>query len=872
MSAQFDWQTEEEDTWEESEQVVAASPGRTQPSWRLIVLILIALALAAIVLYWQATQRIELATQAVQADVLSSHRLIHFAAAQRDVELAEPLLSGRDPDWTSAQKQLVEQGLFLDRSAFGLHTLPATTSPAPIPPAPPRDGEVGDDLDAVDITVSTDFRSAELLFAKEYQIGTDRQVTETVILQQTAVYRQGSQRWLLSPPEKTFWGDRDSLRGDIVTVSYPVRDEAIATQLADALDAILADMCRRLRDIDCPADLRVYLRLDTSPDSLVAVADPANLLTGSLRLALPSPTLVGKPVDEAGYEALYRGYATQVVSAAITSLVGWECCQHAPVYQLLLDYQLSQLGLRSWPITQADHLRILEESASLNNLMLLWSDASFTPLNEERKWQVYAAVDFLLHHFPDVSAADMQRKMTPRRSLLAWLTDIYPLGAGSFVLDELDREWWIYAYTQTLVSQAPPPVPLPEQDIQLLCMTEVPDLQMSLYRYHTVGETWVEEFTYPGFVFMNPLPRDDGLIVQRIAFEDEVWQMDLWRDATGLPLSVSHEIIPEGGSAISLGQIDPAGQQLLAYTLPAESDATEALLVNFHDCEGGVCPSQLLPGPLVWSPSGTQVIAVENAPFFNIPLVTGGRVALFDMFAPVQSWTLLRQSLEGAGGLSEDSFVKIGQGYAPFWLDESSYGFVRVASGASQELVVASVSDDISKPLLSSATLGRAIFDGAQSPSLTILYAVAHPASPNLLFIIAKNAQQNDGYIISFERETGRTALRLQLGLEPNHTLAFSPDGRWLAVTGSSDDIIGRGAPMPTLYLHDIAANQTRTFITDSSNFAPVSTLFDWSADGQWLLLIMDSGLLDLVALDHDYQRLLQHDFGQCTALAWVNP
>ena len=864
MSTNFDWQTEEDGAWNESERVVIEPPARRPPPWRFILLILVALTVAGAVVYRQATQRIEAATAEVRADVLSSHRLILQAALQKDVELASSLLSGRDPRWTEAQRQLVAQGLLVDRGVFGLRMPPG---PAPAPDDVPQGGDAPV---AVAVTVDPDFHAAELLFEQDYLVETGRAATQTVTLQQTAVYRQGSQRWLLAPPEREFWGDRNSIQGDILTVSYPVRDEAIVERLADDLDAIVADMCRVLSDLNCPADLQVHLRLETSPASLVAAADPATLLTGSLRLEMPSPTLIGMPLDEAGYVALYRGYATQLASALITNLVGWECCEHAPIYQALLDYQLSQLDLRPWPVAAADHLRILDEEVSLNNLLGPWSDASFTPLDEANKWRVYTAVDFLLEHFPTVAPATLQRYMTPRQGLSRWLFSAYPgSGAGSFLLDELDREWWLYAYTQTLASQGPLPQPLPQQDIQLLCMAEVPNLQMSLHRYHMVDEAWLEEITYPGFVFMSPLPDDSGLILQSIELEGDALQLQLWRDGTGMPLSDSNQVIPEGVSVFSMGQTDPTGQQLLAYTFHPESGFMGALLIRFSECEGNACPTQLLPGPLVWSPSGAQAIVVDNGPIFSTPLANG-YVSLFSTGAPVQSWTLLRQSSPGATG--EDDSVEIGHGYAPFWLDETTYGFIEVTSGTHQALVVASVSDDDPQALLDSADLSAAVTEDPRPASLQLLYAIANPLDPNLLFVVALDSQQNQGYLFSFDRSARQVELRLRLGAANTHMLAFSPDGRWLAVTGTSDTIMAGAMPMAVLYLHSISGGETKMFITDSPAFTPAVSFFDWSADGRWLALIMDSGLLNLVALDHDYQHLLRHDFGQCTALAWVNP
>lgn len=871
MSANFDWQTEEEHDWEVDEQADVEPPVPGRRPWRFVALLLVVLAAAGAIVYRQAAQRIYAVTEEVKADVLSSHRLFLFAAVQKDVELASPLLSGRDPQWTEAQRQLVGRGLFVDRSVFGLELPP--TDPVPVPGS----GQDRDNVAAADITLAPDFRSAEVLYEQDYLVQSDQPGAGTVTLQQTAVYRQGSQRWLLSPPEREFWGDRDSVRGDILTVSFPARDRTVARRLADDLDVALSGMCRRLPGIDCPADLSVHLRLDTEPVSLVAAADPATSLNGSLRLSLPSPTLVGMPLDEAGYAALQRGYAVQVISAVITNLVAWQCCEQAPIFQALLDYQLSQLELRRWPIATADHQRVLDGAISLVILRAPWWSTTFMPADEPDRLPLYLAIDFLLHHFPSLTASDMQRALAQHNTLLSWLSalsaDNSPLGTGSYLVSQLDREWWLYAYSQTLASSEPPPLPLPAEDIQLLCLTEVPELEMTLYRYRSDVQVWQEELTFPGFIFMNPLPDGETLVLQTIAPVGEVTQAQtqLWRNSAGTILPLGEAIAPEDGIAISFGQSDAAGRRLVANTLHFESNSEQSMVIDLNDCDAGACRSWLLPGPLVWSPSGSQALIVENASFFSTPFVMDGRVSLFDTAPSAQSWTLLRQ-VPGSTGDSESDFVEVGQGYAPFWLDDTTYGFIRVTGGGSQELVVASTADDVPRSLLNSTALREVIFSGSSSPAVVILYAVAHPTNPDLLFIVAINPQLNRGYVVSFDRQTGKSELRLETRLEINHMLSFSPDGRWLVVTGSGDEILSGSALTAALHVHDINHSQTKTYYIDGSAFSPFNAVFDWSADSQWLLHIMDSGILNLVAPEHDYQQLLRHDFGTCSSLAWVKP
>jgi hypothetical protein len=59
-------------------------------------------------------------------------------------------------------------------------------------------------------------------------------------------------------------------------------------------------------------------------------------------------------------------------------------------------------------------------------------------------------------------------------------------------------------------------------------------------------------------------------------------------------------------------------------------------------------------------------------------------------------------------------------------------------------------------------------------------------------------------------------------------------------------------------------------YISKNASF-PLTFLYDWSADGEWLLFLVDDQVLSMAAPAYDYQRVLAHEQGNCTAVAWVN-
>lgn len=876
MSNNFEWQTEEEVVWEDLPPVEEESTAGQQRPWRLIILILAALVVAGAVVWREVDQQVDQAATMAEANVLSSHRLVRQAALRQDADLFFSLLSGRIPMWTDAQQALLQRGLFLDRTPFGLQLL--------ADPEEPASDDMGDlstqDLGVVNVDISPDLNSAEVLFEQQYALVGEGTVTKTVTLQQTAVYRRGSQRWLLSPPESDFWGQWRTLEEPRLTLAYPTRDEAIAERLAPDLARGLDEACQTLEDLVCPADLHLQVRLEDDPASLAQTADPTELLSNGLRLQLPAPTLVGLPTDEAGYEALLDGYTAQLVSAVVTELVGWDCCRHVLFYQALLDYQLHQLGLRPWPVTDADYLRMLSRGRNVDDFDRYWYENEFETGSDTGHWQVYVFVDFLVQQLPQTSIATMQRQLRERQEFFSWLEPLFVVegvatGTSTPFPDQMDDAWWSFAYERSQSAQAPPPVPLPQQDLQLLCSRDekVAD-PVALYRYQSQTETWIEENEGP--VLISPLPDDSGLLLQDAPFfngEESQAHIYLWRDGAK-SLVFSHD-----NYAISFGETDPTGRYLVVYAVNSQGagDLPESVLVDLGQCRDDGCETQPLPGIPVWSPEGTATVltAIESLAH-NPVFVIDNRVLLFGSAEPVQSWSLFRGDAVGRPAPSQDGASPLHRGYAPFWLDEKTYGYVRFASEAGtdsgEEVIIASTEDDEPRRLFGTDDLLAALPQADRPPQLFIRYVVPRPTNPDLLFALLADRMGREAYVFSFNRQSGEIDLRLRsTAYDGSHSLDFSPDGRWLLVTGFDVSAAGsEGSNSVSLHLHDIDQNWTETFVVNYPSAFAWGT-YDWSADGQWLATIVGDRIVNLMAPAHDYQTIIPRDFGVCSTVAWVN-
>ncbi len=856
----FNWQTEDDVLWDDETAAEETAVSRRRP-WFTFIIIVAAVITAGVVIYRQVNERIETATGSVKSDILASQNLIQQAGRQVDVELFQTLLSGRDPAWADLQGELVAQGWLFERAALGLRWQP--------PQAPLTLADLTGDRAPVVIDLNPELSAAELHFNQVYEIEIGNGLTKTVTLRQTAVYRRGTQRWLYSPPKDAFWGAYTTNAGSVLTLAYPERDAAVAARLAVDLDAKLNEMCRTVIDIICPDDLRIHLRFDNNSESLMDAAAPLFVSSSGLQIKLPAPTLVGLPLDEAGYQALFRGYAAQVVTAVITNLAAYQCCDHVAFYQALLDYQLDRLGLRPFPHDKVDYARVIGEGITFEEMNTPWRSSRIDYLAGENGWLVYTAVDFIRQQFPTLSPAHMQRNMNNRRSLTAWLLVVTSETAASIAdvtaAADLYQKWQQFALAQTQAEQGPPPVPLPEQDIYLLCTPPQESPITGLYQYDLATAEWTEHEFDSLAVFMSALPQADTLLLQTIGSENGESQAILWRD------DLSQPYLPTG--YLTFGQFDPPNRRLLVYGFNQE----ETVVVHVAEkdgCEEADCPLLLAAGIPVWSPDGDRFILISAEAIGQNPFVVNGRVVLFDLTSQPFEWPLYRGDVTQVT-TSINELTRIGIGYSPFWLDETTFGYIWQIPTSSDtnrhQLVLMSTGDETQQPGLTETELLLALPDNNAIPAPTMRYVVAPPRQPNLLFIVALGEAQQF-YIFSYDVRTKEVRYHLQVGPGENHSLSFSPDGRFLVLTGTAPESSERpfSDQSYTLFLYDITGGQVETFASTSLAFAPSST-YAWSADGEWLVIVQDNQMLTLVAPSYGYRQFIPHGLSGCSSVAWLN-
>ena len=291
----FDWQTEEEGPLAPT---IDPAPRRRRRSW-IAPAIVVSLIGLAIVVFWQLERRAEIRDQAVNDDVLAAFSIWRQAVVRKDADLLGTLLMGGDAEWTATQKRLLLADRFLDRDEMGLVL--------------GQKGSLALDVDPT-IDVAENWRSAEISFPLTYLPTNGDPAGSVVLLEQTLPLSREGSRWLLKRPDEAFWGIWRASAGHQATITYRARDEKLAERFLADLEKDLKRVCASSgAETECPAENSVAVRLESDPQVLFKLSNREAPAFIGRTFLLPSPTLVGMPLDESGYKALYHAYAEPIL-------------------------------------------------------------------------------------------------------------------------------------------------------------------------------------------------------------------------------------------------------------------------------------------------------------------------------------------------------------------------------------------------------------------------------------------------------------------------------------------------------------------------------------------------------------------------------
>ena len=798
MLTDFDWQADEEAVVDDNRLALSESTARQRWSWRLFIVLLVLGTAVYGGLRWRTRQQ----TEAIINDVLVSHNLVQTAVAGEDVEQLNLVLSGRELNWQEAQQRLLLAGDFADRPTFGLHALAASAQPT--------------------VTLSPDLQEAFVVYDQPYE----QPEGDQVLLQQTAVYRQGSSGWLLSPPLEGFWGATVITTTRYFTLTYPQRDEALALSLGRDLDKfVVTFLCGN--STECfPPILDLLLQFSTNPQSLADIADSTSWLREDGSIILPTPTLVGLPIDEAGYQALYRGYAARILTPVFTRVSDYKCCQHGLMLSALLAKQVSEFGLQPWPLTAADYRQLLNVSFASEDpeeLLTLGLDAP------ERRLQALALVDFLI-------AETRLPTIWLRLELLRPGTLSLEISLPQVLReDDFVSRWLAFIYQQAGYEQSASLVNLPPA-INAACTGAQGAV---LYRYDVATAVWSQIATVPHLgreTQIWSLPHSEGyLAFQEIwsQFEIEARMTLHYKDVVTILMRIAEPMFRPVPHYLFTGQTDPTGRYLLLFDRGPSRYLLRYFLVDFMNCSQGLCPTVVLFGRPVWSPDGVQLLLAERpSPDDNASLET-----------QLQQLTLMRGAGNGQG------LIAVGRGYNPHWLDNDHYLYMRLNEAGVPEVIQASTADDLPRLWLEAADLLPTIPTSEQPSTLTISDIAIYSPQQAAILATAGLDGATASYLFLWQPPEGPT-----LVYHSNYplTMSFAPNGLWLTVT-EPDGLV-------TLI---------QTITKTQQQFHSPQTKPDWAADGQWLLTGRENYLL-LTMPDTGYQQMVFYNMPACHQISWA--
>lgn len=810
MSDHFDWHTDDED-W--PDEPIIESELKTvisrRPFWITLLIIVILLIGAGLLVYRSVHNQIEATQREIESELRLTHNLVQQANLEQDAELFRSILSGRDPNWTELQLEQVANGRLFDRQSLGLQAQ-----------ANIRENQ---------IEISPDLQAAELIFEQSYALQNGKGITEIVQLQQTAVYRRGSQQWLYAPPTEEYWGGWQTWDGRHLAIAYRQRDQDIVEQLAFDFEALLAEVCQ-LPDMACPADLHLHLRLDSKPESLLVTADTSALLEHSLRLNLPTPSLVGLPTNEAGYQALLQGYSRHLAAAIIVHQVNYTCCQQALLHTAWLDWQLSQLGLVPWLLAAADYDQLFYNNVRVEDFAFAWNDAV-----DLSRWQrSYILVQFLATE-SDWSPVAIQRSLQDFESYSTWLVQIM---GESF--EEKLFDFLISQTTSAQVTEAP--LPLPEENLLYVCSGQI----LQRYDLYNGDFSVLSTSTDSMADYMIVWPLEDGYLVDERYFSDAGTMRSVLAavDENGRRAFFNSATDYTFNEAVSFVGISPDGRYILLVSFAENNQDSSLTLLDSADCPNNVCRMIPLTGWPIWSPTGHRMLWLDQT-----------ELASSAFYAPLM---LANNQGQNSTHIAEDAAV-------PFWLDEQTIGYVRL-DGTEQALIIRQLGNPLETVIARTSELRFLLPDGESDQMLRIRYIQTSPADPNLILIMAVGNGQPANpptYYFLLERKTEGPDISLVHQASFNSFARFSPNGRLLIFTGNNPASSSFSAV--TIDILNLDTKQERHLITTDGWFNQ-----DWSADGYWLVRLYDQYLL-LMAPAYNYEQIIPGNFKGCGNAIWVN-
>jgi hypothetical protein len=211
-------------------------------------------------------------------------------------------------------------------------------------------------------------------------------------------------------------------------------------------------------------------------------------------------------------------------------------------------------------------------------------------------------------------------------------------------------------------------------------------------------------------------------------------------------------------------------------------------------------------------------------------------------------------------------------GYSPFWLDEQTYGYIRLGRNGRSEVVTADVETNDPRVMVTIDELHGDLPGPGNPGTAWIAQVQPNPAAPSqlLITILDKDPALTQLFLMNVPENDTKdiAALYTQNGIIQS---AYTPDGRYLV-----SEQLAYETGQHRLLLFENAGIVRETFFLNAA-YEEIFTLnsvnnvanYDWTADSQWLL-VNYPGFLKVVSPERDFQTIIPHPFGSCERVEWV--
>ncbi len=796
----FEWQTDEE--WQD-EVIVAAETQRSWWGW------LTAGGIALIVggMVWlQLRGRVQETVQEVEQEVIASFELLYSAIQTGDTELAYTLLSGSDADWTKQEQAKIDSAEWLQWPELGWQLVEEPT--------------------VSQVVTGGDLRSAELTLSLHYQFN-----KTFFTLQRTLSFRQGETHWLYAPHKPDYWGE------DRLTENSP--DDPL--QLAFIYQARDAELLALLHT-DIIKKHQLFWQqytpnaVHTFKPAIVIFHEQSQTfshllpsLSETTSVTLPTPSTIGTPVDELGYQQLLVAYSNYLLTFFAAAEVDYFCCQHTVFGQALGEYLLAKENFQVVELTAHDYSRVLQGNGGFDERLLGWvSSRPTAPTTDE--WRTARAVVEYIHKTIPLHAVSTQmgRGLNSLTSFDEWLQLIAQTRLlSSVILDNgAETEPTFAGFQAFLIERGAAaaddaPYPLPTAQPVVACLKDSHGSRLYAYDFGSYAWETLWETSEP-ISQLDALEAPDTLWIKQGNTLSGVWQSGQFTQQTATLVNYSAEWQTPNTPPVVMRQSlgDDEATNNFYWLDPNECDVGQAMQLT--GCE--LTPLDGIPH---WSPKRAYILFADHV---------RGKLTLTDA-----ALNILQTRTD------------IAQLETIIWIDDTHYSWRNPIDEAHYRSSVERIETE-QWFTNTNLNLVTPLADQQLDPNLYI-YPASTPDDPYLLMLQIYEGTVPQ-HLFSYNHVTGD--MRYLGKISYHEYLSMSPEGRYVLTV--------RARPSTVMRLNTSInlLNRENDAFYRYEYGEPAAFSDDW-------LLLSDSDKLRLLAPSERYERLIPLPADDCTDAVWLS-